>query len=99
MSTRNHDRAEAIRDGVGPARCRATQASRVGGEEVTWTLHCRLVLHAGFVKEVALPVKLTDDAGADKTWEQIRDECALLALHQNANLPTLHQDRTRCPRG
>ena len=36
-------------------------------------------------------VKLTDDAGADKTWEQIRDECALLAL-QNANLPTPHQD-------
>ena len=52
---------------------------------------CRLVLHAGFVEEEAVPVKLTDDAGADKTWEQIRDECALLAL-QNANLPTPHQD-------
>ena len=47
---------------------------------------------------VEISVKLTDDAGADKTWEQIRDECALLAL-QKANLPTLHQDRTRCPRG
>jgi len=52
---------------------------------------CRLVLHAGFVEEEAVPVTLTDDAGADKTWEQIRDECALLAL-RNANLPTPHQD-------
>lgn len=52
---------------------------------------CRLVLHAGFFEEKAVPVKPTDDAGADKTWEQIRDECALLAL-QNANLPTSHQD-------
>jgi len=53
--------------------------------------HCRLVLHAGFVEEEPVPVQLQDQDGQDKTWNQIRDECALLAL-KNASLPTPHHD-------
>jgi len=43
------------------------------------------------VEEEPVPVQLQDQDGQDKTWNQIRDECALLAL-KNASLPTPHHD-------